>query len=91
MDRVSDPDEAQRLALGVRNFDFDSFLGPYPDEQADSWTRLTYLVTAGVLERSKVSSGQVQNLNFAPSRPTTIAKWNTDQSSQPSIFTASCF
>lgn len=60
MDRISDPDEAQRLALGVRNFDFDSFLGPYPDEQADSWTRLTYLITAGVLERSKVLSGQVQ-------------------------------
>lgn len=67
LDPVKDREEAERLALGVRNFDFDSSLGPYPDGQADSWSRITYLITPGVLRRSKVSSGQVSRL--APSDP----------------------
>jgi len=67
MDRVPDREEAERLALGVRNFDFDSRLGPYPEGQGEAWTRLTYLISLRVLERTGIAHGQ--KLSGAPSLP----------------------
>lgn len=39
--RLTDTDEEARFADGVRHFDFDSNLGPYPMELSSQWSELT--------------------------------------------------
>lgn len=46
-----DSDEVERYARGVRNYDFDQFLGPYPVEVCEKWTYLAHYITPSVLEK----------------------------------------
>ena len=50
-DDKMDQDELERYAQGVRNFDFDQYLGPYPAEVCEKWKYLTHYVTPPLLEK----------------------------------------
>jgi len=46
-----DKEQAERLALGVKRFEFDQFLGPYPLNSYDKWKRLTSFITESVVSK----------------------------------------
>lgn len=48
---LEDPDEEMRYADGVRGFDFDQHLGPYPVQLADDWAELTRFASAKLVSR----------------------------------------
>src|SRR5690606_18164243 len=54
---IGDEDQEERLALGVRNFDFDKNLAAYPFEHYDEWKALSYLISEKVLKRVSISLG----------------------------------
>jgi A1 cistron-splicing factor AAR2 len=49
--RLGDADEESRYADGVRQFDFDANLGPYPVDLASEWQELTRLATPAILAK----------------------------------------
>lgn len=49
--RPENPEEEERYADGVRAFDFDANLGPYPLELATQWAELTRHASAGLVAR----------------------------------------
>src|SRR5262249_21257286 len=50
-DSQMDGDEIERYAAGVRSFDFDKYLGPYPLEDRQKWAHLVHYVTPKVLDK----------------------------------------
>lgn len=67
---VKDPEQAARLSLAVRNYEFDSQLGAYPEERRQHWERLSYLITPSTLSRcaiplKSVTSAAAQEGNAA--------------------------
>lgn len=49
--RLTNADEEARLMDGVRNFDFDSSLGPYPIELTVDWAELTRHISARLVSK----------------------------------------
>eukprot|EP00927_Polykrikos_kofoidii_P044396 TRINITY_DN38373_c0_g1_i1.p1 TRINITY_DN38373_c0_g1~~TRINITY_DN38373_c0_g1_i1.p1 ORF type:complete len:409 (-),score=86.53 TRINITY_DN38373_c0_g1_i1:87-1313(-) len=49
--RLADADEEARYADGVRHFDFDSSLGPYPSELSNQWSELTRHATERLVSK----------------------------------------
>mmetsp|Transcript_48379 Transcript_48379/g.121789 ORF Transcript_48379/g.121789 Transcript_48379/m.121789 type:complete len:300 (-) Transcript_48379:205-1104(-) len=62
-----DPDEAERFAEGVRKFEFDQFLAPYPDEQLKQWKRLSYHISPPLLASLSASQCGFVKASVAPS------------------------
>merc|ERR1712130_944381 len=54
-------DEQVRYADGVRNFDFDANLGPYPLELRAQWTELTRHASAGLVNKIEPVSKTVRS------------------------------
>eukprot|EP00929_Paragymnodinium_shiwhaense_P016827 TRINITY_DN125470_c0_g1_i1.p1 TRINITY_DN125470_c0_g1~~TRINITY_DN125470_c0_g1_i1.p1 ORF type:complete len:426 (+),score=139.90 TRINITY_DN125470_c0_g1_i1:73-1350(+) len=59
--KLADEDEAARYADGVRHFDFDGNLGPYPLELHAQWQELTRHVTERLLRKIEPVSGAVRS------------------------------
>eukprot|EP00850_Spirogloea_muscicola_P021903 SM000267S09854 [mRNA] locus=s267:126196:129940:+ [translate_table: standard] len=56
---LHDTAEEERYVLGVRNFDFDSFLGPYNVDHFGTWQRLSSFITAAVIELLEPVGGDI--------------------------------
>ncbi|EIE22542.1 AAR2-domain-containing protein [Coccomyxa subellipsoidea C-169] len=57
---IEDADEVERLAAGVRRFDFDAYLAPYDLSSFTTWQSLSGHITPGVIERlSPVAGGNI--------------------------------
>eukprot|EP00850_Spirogloea_muscicola_P010593 SM000063S19983 [mRNA] locus=s63:62598:66984:- [translate_table: standard] len=56
---LHDSAEEERYVLGVRNFDFDSFLGPYDVDHFGTWQRLSLFITAAVIQRLEPVGGDI--------------------------------
>eukprot|EP00850_Spirogloea_muscicola_P018863 SM000177S03196 [mRNA] locus=s177:236766:240520:+ [translate_table: standard] len=56
---LHDSAEDERYVRGVRNFDFDSFLGPYDIDHFGTWQRLSSFITAAVIERLEPVGGDI--------------------------------
>lgn len=50
-DDKMDNDETERYVRGVRHYDFDQFLGPYPAEACAKWKFLAHYITPTLLGR----------------------------------------
>ncbi|CAE7348047.1 Aar2 [Symbiodinium sp. CCMP2592] len=55
------PDEELRYADGVRSFDFDRNLGPYPLELQEPWAELTRHATAELVQKVEPVSGRIRS------------------------------
>jgi len=59
--RLENHDEEARYADGVRNFDFDSHLGPYPLQLRSQWSELTRHISVGLLAKIEPISRVVRS------------------------------
>lgn len=83
LSRLDNADEEARYADGVRSFDFDSQLGPYPSELSGQWTELTRHTSVEVVnkiepvariirsKRAEYDAGGGQNDQAHPAKGTT--------------------
>ena len=63
-----DGEETARYAIGVRNMDFDRFLGPYPREIESEWNSLSSFITTKVRVFLFLSgTGKHETVSFFPS------------------------
>eukprot|EP00928_Gymnodinium_smaydae_P048653 TRINITY_DN32551_c0_g1_i1.p1 TRINITY_DN32551_c0_g1~~TRINITY_DN32551_c0_g1_i1.p1 ORF type:complete len:431 (+),score=86.71 TRINITY_DN32551_c0_g1_i1:54-1295(+) len=58
---LADQDEEARYADGVRSFDFDGHLGPYPLELSAQWEELTRYATDKLVRKIEPVSGAVRS------------------------------
>ncbi|CAJ1417106.1 unnamed protein product [Effrenium voratum] len=61
LSRPDSQDEEARYADGVRSFDFDRNLGPYPLELREQWAELTRHATAELVQKVEPVSGRVRS------------------------------
>lgn len=59
--RLENQDEEMRYADGVRGYDFDANLGPYPHELDGEWQELTRYATADIVDRIEPLSKTVRS------------------------------
>jgi len=59
--RLENQDEEARYADGVRNFDFDAHLGPYPLQLRAQWSELTRHISVGLLAKIEPISRVVRS------------------------------
>ena len=74
-------DDARRFAEGVRSFDFDKTMGPYPLEYRQKWESLSMFISPEVLEKIEPIGKTVkqQSLEYDPSKDDAAIKKHKEQ------------